>query len=373
MAQGAATPPPGRPAVPEKRGPAWESRQKIARLINGPRRSSWNAISDDELLRLKFCDLDLRIRDSLIATCIRKLFAELEARSLKFRPFFWISSEFFSPDGVPGIAVPFYLVHPRLKQLERAQMVDVEGGTQAWCMRILRHETGHALDTAYRLRRRKRWRELFGKASIDYPTHYAPVTNSKDFVLHLDWWYGQSHPVEDFAETFAVWLAGPKKWRRKYGKWPAIRKLEYVDELMGEISGVTPPVRYRKPVDPLWKIKKTLRRHYNERREHYRQDLPDAYDEQLKKIFAKPDSASEAMQAHKFLASLRPEIRKLVAGWTGQHPYAVSLILKGMIGRARTLGLVVDGPPAEASRDVLFLATSEMMTFLRLGRHSIAL
>ena len=36
-------------------------------------------------------------------------------------------------------------------------------------MRILRHEAGHAIDTAYRLRRRARWREIFGPASLPYP------------------------------------------------------------------------------------------------------------------------------------------------------------------------------------------------------------
>jgi len=50
----------------------------------------------------------------------------------------WLSNEWFTPDGVPGIAVPFYLAHPRLAKLELDQMLEVEGGTPDWCMRILR-------------------------------------------------------------------------------------------------------------------------------------------------------------------------------------------------------------------------------------------
>ncbi len=69
-----------------------------------------------------------------------------------FEPHFWLSAEWFSPDGVPGVAIPFYLAHPRLEKLERAQMLEVEGGTPDWCMKILRHEAGHAIDNAYRLR-----------------------------------------------------------------------------------------------------------------------------------------------------------------------------------------------------------------------------
>ena len=30
-------------------------------------------------------------------------------------------------------------------------MLEVEGGEHEWCMRILRHEAGHAIDNAYRL------------------------------------------------------------------------------------------------------------------------------------------------------------------------------------------------------------------------------
>ena len=37
---------------------------------------------------------------------------ELAGRGLDFRPHFWLSDEWFCPDGVPGIAIPFYLAHP---------------------------------------------------------------------------------------------------------------------------------------------------------------------------------------------------------------------------------------------------------------------
>jgi hypothetical protein len=133
---------------------------------------------------------------------------------LVFRPHFWLSDEWFCPDGEPGIAMPFYLAHPRLARLEMAQMREVEGGTREWCLRILRHETGHAIENAYRLRRRPRRRELFGRTSQPYPDSYSPRPYSKSFVRHLDAWYAQSHPDEDFAETFAVWLTPDSDWRR---------------------------------------------------------------------------------------------------------------------------------------------------------------
>ena len=117
-------------------------------------------------------------------------------------------------------------------KLEQAQMFTVEGGPEKQCMRILRHEAGHCVDTAYRLHRRKRWRELFGSFTQPYPDAYKPRPNSRRFVTHLDGWYAQAHPAEDFAETFAVWLRPGSRWRKRYADWPALEKLEYVDAFM---------------------------------------------------------------------------------------------------------------------------------------------
>ena len=70
------------------------------------------------------------------------------------------------------MAVPFYLAHPRLERLEKAQMLAVEGGEHEWCMRILRHEAGHVIDNAYKLRLRRQRRALFGSSSEPYPEFY---------------------------------------------------------------------------------------------------------------------------------------------------------------------------------------------------------
>ena len=120
-------------------------------------------------------------------------------------------------------------------RLERKQLLDVEGGTEEWCLRILRHEAGHALDNAFRLRYTRRWREVFGRASEPYPEFYRPRPYSRSYVQHLEMWYAQAHPVEDFAETFAVWLKPRSGWRTHYHDWPALKKLEYVDEVMQTI------------------------------------------------------------------------------------------------------------------------------------------
>ena len=135
---------------------------------------------------------------------------ELEARGLPVRPDCYLGDEWFSPEGSPVIAIPFYLAHPRLKQLELHQMLEVEGGTYEWCMQILRHECGHAYDHAYQFSSTDAWVEVFGDRDVEYqPETYRPRPYSKSFVRHLPNWYAQAHPDEDFAETFAVWLALP--------------------------------------------------------------------------------------------------------------------------------------------------------------------
>src|SRR5438552_15087427 len=108
-------------------------------------RFPWHRLTDEHLLEMRICDLPIKIRRSFLEPHITRLYDELNARGIRFKPHVWLSEEWFSPDGVPGIAIPFYLAHPRLMQLERKQMLEIEGGTDTECVRILRHEAGHAL------------------------------------------------------------------------------------------------------------------------------------------------------------------------------------------------------------------------------------
>ena len=184
----------------------------------------WASWPDERLLDLRLCDLGVTIRGGELADRIGQLYGELRGLGLRFRPHFWLSDEWYCPDGVPGVAIPFYLAHPRLARLELAHMLEVEGGTPEWCMRLLRHETGHAIENAYRLRLRRSRQRLFGKSSERYRDYYVPRPYSRRFVVHLEQWYAQSHPDEDFAETFAVWLAPDSNWRERYAGWPALEE-----------------------------------------------------------------------------------------------------------------------------------------------------
>ena len=335
--------------------------------------TSWATLKDSALLDLRFKDLGLKLEGTWLQDMTERLKSELAQRGLRFRPHFWLSTEWFSPDGVPGVAIPFYLAHPRLMSLERRQMLEVEGGTRDTCMRILRHETGHAIDTAYRLRRRKKWQQAFGSPAAKYPEHYRPKPHSRKFVLHLDWWYAQSHPLEDFAETFAVWLKPGSRWRSDYEGWPALQKLEYVDELMGEISKQPRRVNNRERTDPVSRNKMTLREHYAKRREFYGVDLGDSYDGHLRDLFTEAPRGSKRTRAAAFLRSHRAEIRGTVSWWTGQHPYTVDQFLQEMIKRCRVLDLRVSGATRQARTDAAVLLTVQVMRGVAGGGYRIAL
>ncbi len=330
-------------------------------------------MGDEELLDLRLSDLPLRIGGTILEDRIKRLYEELNGRGIRFKPHVWLGEEWFSPDGVPGIAIPFYLAHPRLIQLERKQMFEVEGFTEVECMRILRHEAGHAIDTAYRLHFKRRWRELFGSFAQPYPDSYKPKPKSRNYVLHLSAWYAQAHPAEDFAETFAVWLAPRSRWRARYRGWPALEKLEYVDELMEEIKGQPRRNRRRDKIEPLAELNITLREHYRRKRQQYALPRGAYYDRDLLRIFAEGgNQASARPTAASFIRGIRREVREIVADGTGVHQYTVDHVLKNMIERSRELKLRVGGSKREARRAFLVALTVQVMNILHSGYHRIA-
>jgi len=326
------------------------------------RKAGWERLPDEELLDVPIRDLGLRIEGTALEGRIARLYAELERAGLRFRPYVWLSTDWFTPTGFSGFAVPFFLAHPRLARLERRHMLEVEGGTLDWCLRLLRHETAHAIDNAYRLRRRKRFRQIFGPATRPYRDSYLPRPVTTRYVLNLDYWYAQSHPIEDFAETFAVWLRPGSRWWEDYLGWPALRKLEYVAELMEEVADQVPPVRTRTKEDPVSQLRMTLRQYYARKQAHYAEEATDEYDEPLCRVFT-PGPADARSTAARFLARHRSELRQRVASVTGQQQYMIDQVLNELILRARRLRLRLARSEREALLETVALLTALTMSF----------
>ena len=299
----------------------------------------WVDLPDSELLKMRFCDLHIRIEGSELEERIQHLHRELEARDLRLRPDCYLSSEWFSPEGSPVIAIPFYLAHPRLKQLELHQILEVEGGTYEWCMQILRHECGHAYDHAYRFSSTDLWVEAFGNRDVAYqPETYRPRPYSRSFVQHLPNWYAQAHPDEDFAETFAVWLTfDSDAWRSQYQGWKALKKLEAVDAMMTHARTHPPPkVKVRRLWDAT-RSRQTLEKHYAAKRKLFAEDFPDIYDADLRAIFEKGDPGDET--AAEVMRRLRALLIAAITRWTGQRKYIGRELVNRLVIRCGELAL----------------------------------
>jgi len=327
-------------------------------------------MDDESLLALRFCDLSLPRSSGMVAAHMQQLYRDLRGRGISFRPHYWFAEEWFSPDGVPGIALPFYLAQPRLMRLERRFMHQVEGGSSLWLKRILRHEAGHALDTAYKLRDRADWREVFGNGSERYPVDYAARPASRRHVLHLRYWYAQSHPTEDFAETFAVWLQPRSRWRRDYAGWPALRKLEYVDALMAEIAARKPLLRSHHEIDPVCRSPRTLREHYRKKSSRYL--IEDArYDRALRRLFT-PVADGRHTSAATWLRSIGPQIERALVR-AGLHPYIVEHAMELLIHRCSNMHMQLRHDRRSAQREFVALVRRVALGMLKRNRESYAL
>jgi len=341
-------------------------------MRRAPLSDNWPDLWDEQLLDTRIADLPLAIEGTL-ATRIDQLREELAARSLRLPIHFYLSDEWFTPDGSVTIAIPFFLAHPRLEKLEEAQMFEVEGGEHEWAMRILRHEAGHAIDNAFRLRLRRQRREVFGSPKEPYPEAYTPKPYSKSFVLHLDAWYAQSHPDADFAETFAVWLTPNSEWQQRYAGWPALKKLEYMDMLMRSLRDREPPVTNTEEIDPLPRIRTTLRQHYRNKRRHYGVDHPNFYDRDLRRLFSDAPEFANNTTAVQFIGRIRRQVRRVVAGWTGIYQYTIDQVLEDMIERCRELKLRLAIPEEQARQEFTVLLTVQTMNHLHSGGHRLFL
>ena len=244
-------------------------------------------------------------------------------------------------------------------------MLEVEGETPDWFMKLMRHEAGHAYSYGYQLQRKKQWQQTFGRTSREgTPTTYRPRPFSRGYVMHLDDWYAQSHPDEDFAETFAIWLTPGVDWRKEYGGWRALKKLEYVDELMRSLAG-RPPVhapQYRVADYDCLNVK--LKTYYARKRKLYEDTYPDFYDADLRQLFAAPSG----IKASAYLRRRRRRLLNAVCQWTNEKKFRVNQLLARLIRRCDQLGLhVLNDDPQEDFRVSSFITTL-VMNYLFTGK-----
>jgi len=333
-----------------------------------------NKLSEEEILSLRVCELPIDIKGSWLEECVNELYKELNSKEIKFKPPCYLADEWLTPDEEPIIGIPFFLAHPVLIKLEKKMILDAEGGTQNWCMKLLRHEAGHAINYAYKLYRRKSWQKIFGKFSQEYGDTYRFRLYSKNFVRHLDNCYAQYHPDEDFAETFAVWLNPHLNWKEQYKGWRAITKLNYLDSLMAEIKDKDPLVKKGKKYWQASRLKTTLNNFYKKKRSSYAEDFPDFHDSNLRRIFKVIDSPdqqtlakSKQYLAAEVIKKYKKEILNNVAKWTGEKKYIINNLLVKLIKRSRELKLTINEPESLVVLKITAYVTTLVMKYVHTG------
>ena len=316
------------------------------------------------LLDLRLSQLPVRIEGTWLEAKVAQLHSELAARDIRFAPRCYLADEWLTPEGEPVVGIPFYLAHPRLIALQKKMLLEAEGDTEEWCMKLLRHEAGHALSYAFGLNRRRSWQRVFGHSSEDYNETYRFRPYSRSFVRHLDYYYAQYHPDEDFVETFAVWLTPGLDWRKQYEGWKALDKLLFVDKLMKSIAG-KPPLKATGR--QLWKIstiRSTLGRYYKKRRETEAEDFAEFHDDNLRRMFTTGAAQGDTRRrVDQVLHAHRKALLSTVSSWTGERRFMVNEVYKKVLQRCRALHLVTDDPETVAVLQLTSYLTTLLMNY----------
>lgn len=331
--------------------------------------ADWANFSDDELLEQRISQLGLRLEGTELQPLVQQLYSELSQRGLAFQPPCHIGDEWFVPVGIPAIFIPFFLAHDRLRKLERKMMLEVEGETPEWFMKLIRHEAAHAYFYAFQLQKKAKWRRTFGLTSTEEtPQFYRPRPYSRSYVVHLDDWYAQSHPDEDFAETFAVWLTPGLDWRERYRDWKALHKLEYVDELMRSLAGKAPlhQPKYRVADYDFLNVK--LKTYYARKRKLYEDVYPDFYDNDLRQLFAASAESEGRTKASAYLRHHRRQLMDAVCAWTNEKKYSVNKLLTRLIERCDQLNLYIKAYDPKQNLQVAAYITTLVMNYLFTGK-----
>jgi hypothetical protein len=129
---------------------------------------AWEDLPDSDILKMRICDLHVRIHGSELEERVQQLYHELEARGLPFRRIAtWATNGFHPRDrrSLPSRSIS------HIRGSNSSSFIrcwKVEGGTSEWCMQILRHECGHAYDHAYQFSSTRAWVRVFGNREVEY-------------------------------------------------------------------------------------------------------------------------------------------------------------------------------------------------------------
>jgi hypothetical protein len=323
-------------------------------------RHSRQLLHSEETLRLELLTttlnrLDIPLEKSpILYPALQTVKGDMERMRLrKIKPFFYLSTGYGTIEGTTNICLGFYDYDDRYRALNK----EFRGWNYTYeeVVATIRHEVGHAFAYAYKLYRVPEFREVFnvhGNYFRTYPLteRYINYVNpwSRDYVNPSGDHYAQKHPDDDFAETFMVWLTPRLNWRKKWRNYPgALRKLEYVDQVVKEYRGQEPlfdntPYEY----EGMDTYKMTLAQFFKGRPTYYRKQATGFVDSDLKYIFRErpkllTDKKLERgyLHADNFLRKNQRVIATRVSQWVGVEQVVVDDLIVKCRNRADDLDL----------------------------------
>ena len=321
-----------------------------------------------ELLSKPIRDLGLKLEGSSAEGYVLQLYCELDKKGLrKFRPLVYLSDEWGCPSEEPVIGIPFYLADPKLQKLER-EMNDLEDSRQI--MMYMRHEAGHAFNYAYELYKTEEWRELFGSFRKPYRDMYKPVPFSRRFVRHMEGWYAQKHPDEDFAETFAVWMTPRSNWRQRYKGWGAMAKLKYIDRIAKKF-GDAEPLKPQGHTDiTVEEMETTVEQFYESHAQEQRDAAELLLDTDLRDIFnVSPRKRKGVRPATDFMRDNRKLIVDKIGYWSGVQRPLVRNLVESIEKRAGEMNLRTEiACEKQTLAEITVFVTALAMNYLTRGK-----
>jgi hypothetical protein len=315
------------------------------------------------LLQARIKDLQLHLAGTRLEKFIHQLYEELEAKGISLRPLCYLSDQWGCPSGVPVIGIPFYLADQNLLDIEDKLGAGAE--TERDIMMYLRHEAGHAFNYAYKLHEGEDWKKLFGDFSKPYLDAYKPQPFSRKYVAHLSGWYAQKHPDEDFAETFAVFITPNSNWSERYKRWGALKKLQYVQEVVARVGRTPPPVTLDERDMDVGEMEETVLDHYRQRMLEERIDhsIGDQLDQDLLALFEAEGVGTTG--ADTMLRAERQALIHSVTQYSGVSRAVVKSVLDHLVERVTVLKLSMHRDQSrEYSTRVTALLTTLAMNFL---------
>jgi len=318
-------------------------------------------------LRTPLCQIPLKKRGSIALKCLEQVRLELKSKGINFNFHYWASDDWFCPDGITGIAIPFYLFNEQALTLEQKYIGHAEGKTEEECLKLIRHELGHAIDNAFHLRDCEERREIFGDHRIKYPKEYIKKPFSRSYVLHLGDNYAQAHPEEDWAETFAVWLDPKSNWKEKYKDWKALKKLEYVDSIMTGLRGKRAKTICRDTLDEISTLGISYKSYLSRKLKNKSKYKAPLFKKNINRVF----SSGKRINALSYLKVHEREICIRVAKNTNQYHYIIKDVMRELKNECRERNLTLRHTRRETHAPLINMLSKSTLQYVKQGKHKV--